>query len=79
MLDTTSVNYRLEKLLTKHLGISDSFKFTDAMSFRDDLGADSLDCVELWMAVEEEFAIEIDDEEADSLTTIGDAKRFLSR
>jgi acyl carrier protein len=50
---------------------------TDNAKFVDDLGADSLDTVELVMALEEEFGIEIPDEEAEKLATVGDALRYI--
>ena len=50
---------------------------TDSAKFVDDLGADSLDTVELVMALEEEFGIEIPDEEAEKLITVGDALRYI--
>ncbi|MFH1246118.1 MAG: acyl carrier protein [Candidatus Omnitrophota bacterium] len=50
---------------------------TDNASFVDDLGADSLDTVELVMALEEKFGIEIPDEDAEKMTTVGDAIRYL--
>ena len=50
---------------------------TDESSFVDDLGADSLDTVELVMALEEEFGIEIPDEDAEKITTVGDAVKYI--
>jgi acyl carrier protein len=52
-------------------------KITEAASFMDDLGADSLDTVELIMEMEEEFGIEIPDEEAEKLATVGDAVSYI--
>ena len=52
-------------------------KITEAASFMDDLGADSLDTVELIMEMEEEFGIEIPDEEAEKLATVGDAVKYI--
>jgi len=54
-------------------------KITENSSFVDDLGADSLDIVELIMAFEEEFDIEIPDEDAEKMKTIGDAVKYLSK
>jgi acyl carrier protein len=50
---------------------------TDSAKFVDDLGADSLDTVELVMALEEEFGVEIPDEDAEKLTTVGDALKYI--
>ena len=63
--------------------IAKSFKLdpatiTDEKSFQDDLGADSLETVELVMALEEEFGIEISDEDAEKIRTVGDALKFIS-
>ena len=59
-----------------HLGIDES-KVTEESSFIDDLGADSLDTVELVMAFEEEFGSEISDSEAEKILTVGDAIKFI--
>ena len=53
-------------------------EITDDKSFQEDLGADSLETVELVMALEEEFGIEISDEEAENIKTVGDAIKFIS-
>lgn len=62
---------RVQKMLVESLGVDAANVTTDA-SLADDLGADSLDIVELVMTFEEEFAIEITDDEADKLTTVGE-------
>ena len=67
---------RLKKIVSDHLGI-DETKITDESSFIDDLGADSLDTVELVMAFEEEFGSEISDSEAEKILTVGDAIKFI--
>jgi acyl carrier protein len=67
---------RVKKIVVEHLGVDDS-KVTDNASFVDDLGADSLDTVELVMAFEKEFDIDIPDEEAEKLRTVGDAMKYL--
>ncbi len=67
---------RVKKIVVEHLGV-DEAKVTESASFVDDLGADSLDTVELVMAFEEEFGIEIPDEDAEQLQTVGDAVRYL--
>ena len=67
---------RVKKIVVEHLGV-EAEKVTDAASFIDDLGADSLDTVELVMAFEEEFGLEIPDEDAEKITTVGDAIRYI--
>ncbi len=57
---------------------TDPADITESASFVDDLGADSLDVVELIMGLEDEFGIEISDEEAENLRTVGDAVKFVS-
>ena len=60
---------RVKNIVVEHLGV-DADKVTEGASFIDDLGADSLDTVELVMALEEEFETEIPDEEAEKITTV---------
>ena len=67
---------RVKKIVVEHLGI-DEDKVNDSASFIDDLGADSLDTVELVMAFEEEFEIEIPDDAAEKIQTIKDAIDFI--
>ena len=67
---------RVKKIVVEHLGV-EAEKVSDNASFIDDLGADSLDTVELVMAFEEEFDIEIPDEEAEDITTVSDAVRYI--
>ena len=67
---------KVKKIVVDHLGIDES-KVTDESSFIDDLGADSLDTVELVMAFEEEFGSEISDSEAEKILTVGDAVKFI--
>jgi acyl carrier protein len=69
---------RIKKIIVDQLGVDES-KITENSSFVDDLGADSLDIVELIMAFEEEFDIEIPDEDAEKMKTIGDAVKYLSK
>ena len=66
----------LEGHIREHLGV-DEDKVTETASFIDDLGADSLDTVELVMAFEEEFGIEIPDDAAETIQTFGDAVKFI--
>ncbi len=68
-LDATAIQERVVKIVIDHLGIKPEEAVLEA-SFIDDLGADSLDTVELVMAFEEEFETEIPDEEAEKITTI---------
>ena len=68
---------RVKKIVVEHLGV-EAEKVTEEASFIDDLGADSLDIVELVMAFEEEFGIEIPDDAAEHIQTVGDAVKFIS-
>jgi acyl carrier protein len=67
---------RVKAIVVKHLETSPD-KVTDKASFIDDLGADSLDNVELVMAFEEEFGVEIPDDAAEHIQTVGDAVKFI--
>ena len=67
---------KVKKMVVDHLGV-DEAKVTDEANFIDDLGADSLDTVELVMAFEEEFGAEISDGEAEKILTVGDAIKFI--
>ena len=62
--------------VVEHLGVEND-KVVESASFIDDLGADSLDTVELVMAFEEEFGVEIPDDAAETIQTVGDAVKFL--
>ena len=68
---------RVRKIVIEHLD-ADPEKVTEKASFIDDLGADSLDNVELVMAFEEEFDIEIPDDAAEHIQTVGDAVKFIA-
>ena len=70
------VSSKVKKIVADHLGI-DEAKVNDDSSFIDDLGADSLDTVELVMAFEEAFDVEIPDEKAETILTVGDAIAHL--
>ncbi len=67
---------RIKKIVAEHLGV-DEAKVTDSASFIDDLGADSLDTVELVMAFEEEFGCEIPDDAAEKIVTVKDAVSYI--
>ncbi len=67
---------RVKKIVVEHLGVEED-NVAEGASFIDDLGADSLDTVELVMAFEEEFGIEIPDEAAKDIQTVGDAVNFI--
>ena len=67
---------RVKKIVVDHLGV-DAEKVVEGASFIDDLGADSLDTVELVMAFEEEFGVEVPDEEAEKLQTVGDVVKYI--
>ena len=72
----SEIQDQVKKIVVDHLGI-DEAKVTEESSFIDDLGADSLDTVELVMAFEEEFGSEISDTEAEKILTVGDAVKFI--
>src|SRR5690606_32116862 len=69
---------RVKKIVIEHLGV-DADKVTEQASFIDDLGADSLDTVELVMAFEEEFGVEIPDDAAETILTVGDAVKYIDK
>ena len=69
---------RVKKIVVDHLGV-DADKVVEGASFIDDLGADSLDIVELVMEFEKEFNIDIPDEDAEKLRTVGDAIGYLNQ
>jgi len=73
---TKDISGRVKKIVADHLGVEES-KLNDDASFIDDLGADSLDTVELVMAFEEEFGSEISDSDAEKILTVGDAIKFI--
>ncbi len=74
----SDVAERVKKIVVEHLGV-DADKAQPEASFIDDLGADSLDTVELVMAFEEEFGIEIPDDAAETIQTVGDAVTFIEK
>lgn len=69
---------RVKKIVIEHLSV-EAEKVRDSASFIEDLGADSLDTVELVMAFEEEFGIEIPDDAAETIQTVGDAVTFIEK
>ena len=73
---SNDISSKVKKIVADHLGIEET-KVTDESSFIDDLGADSLDTVELVMAFEEDFGSEISDNEAEKILTVGDAIKFI--
>ena len=74
----SDVAERVKKIVVEHLGV-EADKVVDKANFIDDLGADSLDTVELVMAFEEEFGVEIPDDAAETIVTVGDAVAFLEK
>jgi len=71
-----TVAEKVKKMIVDQLGVSESEVIPEA-KFIDDLGADSLDIVELIMALEDEYGIEIPDEDAEKIETVGDAIRYI--
>ncbi|NBX73288.1 MAG: acyl carrier protein [Alphaproteobacteria bacterium] len=74
----SDVAERVKKIVIEHLGV-DAAKVSETASFIDDLGADSLDTVELVMAFEEEFGVEIPDDAAEKIQTVKDAIDFIQQ
>ncbi len=75
-MDTDEIFEKVKTIIVEQLGVSETSVTTDA-SFIDDLGADSLDIVELVMALEEEFDIEIPDTDAEKVVTVGDVVEYI--
>ena len=71
-----AVGEKVKSIIAEQLGVKQE-EVTDSASFINDLGADSLDTVELVMALEEEFKIEIPDEDAEKMTTVGEAIKYI--
>ncbi len=71
-----SLEAKVKELIVQQLGVSESEVVPEA-KFIDDLGADSLDLVELVMALEDEYGIEIPDEDAEKIVTVGDALKYI--
>nr|YP_009628648.1 acyl carrier protein [Acrochaetium secundatum]QBX88431.1 acyl carrier protein [Acrochaetium secundatum] len=77
-MSNTNIFDRVQGIVAQQLGV-DAKQVTDKAKFAEDLGADSLDTVELVMAIEEEFSIEIPDEEAEQISTLGQAIEFIEK
>ena len=77
-LTEDEIRAKIKKIVVDNLGVSED-QVTDDAQFSQDLGADSLDQVELVMSLEEEFGAEIRDEDADSLNTVGDAIAYIEK
>ena len=73
-----SVEQKVKEIIVEQLGV-DVEQVTTEASFVDDLGADSLDTVELVMALEEEFGLEIPDEEAEKISTVGETVKYIEK
>lgn len=78
MLSKEEIKTRVTKIVSEQLGVEES-KITDESKFMEDLGADSLDTVELVMALEDEFDCEIPDEEAEKLKSVGEALNYIEK
>ena len=76
MLSKAEIESKVKAIITRQLGVKDE-EVALEKSFVDDLGADSLDIVELVMAMEDEFGFEIPDEEAENIKTVGDAVSYI--
>jgi len=74
----SDVQSRVNKIVVEHLGVDES-KVKPEASFIDDLGADSLDIVELVMAFEEEFGVEIPDDQVENIATVGMATSYIEK
>lgn len=77
MSDISNIEARVKKIIIEQMGIKEE-QVTNEASFVEDLGADSLDTVELVMALEEEFEIEIPDEDAEKITTVQQAIDYIA-
>jgi len=72
----SDVMEKIKEIIVEQLDVTED-KITEEASFIDDLGADSLDIVELLMAIEDEYGIEISDEESEKLRTVGDVVKYI--
>lgn len=78
VMDRTKIVEGVRKVVVEELGVKEE-EVNETSSFTEDLGADSLDLVELVMAFEEEFGIDIPDEEVNSIKTVGDAVNYITK
>ena len=78
MIDISNIEARVKKIIIEQLGVKEE-QVTNEASFVEDLGADSLDLTELIMAMEEEFDVEIPDEEAEKIVTVQNAIDFVAK
>ncbi|MBX5481674.1 MAG: acyl carrier protein [Myxococcaceae bacterium] len=76
-MSTTAIEAKVKSIIADQLGVGED-EIKPESSFIEDLGADSLDIVELVMAMEEEFEVEIPDEEAENIKTVGDAINYIN-
>lgn len=76
-MSTSAIEAKVKSIITDQLGVGED-EIKPESSFIEDLGADSLDIVELVMAMEEEFEVEIPDEEAENIKTVGDAINYVN-
>ena len=77
-MDRTEIYDRVKKVVVEELSVKPE-EVAEGASFTEDLGADSLDLVELVMALEEEFGLDIPDEDVNSIKTVGDAVEYISK
>ena len=77
MADTNSIAEKVKEIIARNLEIRDSKTIVPEATLQEDLGADSLDAVELIMNLEEEFGIEIEDSDAEKLKTVGDVINYV--
>ena len=75
-MSETNTLKKISQMVTERFGV-DEEKVTRELTFQEDLGADSLDVVSLVMALEDEFDMEIDEEEAENITTVGDVVEYI--
>jgi len=75
-VDQGTIDERLKRIISEQLGVEES-QVVPGASFEEDLNADSLDLVELIMSLEEEFGIEISEEDAEGIRTVGDAQEYI--